>query len=102
MQPGVGRRTRVRHGRASGFGITASVTRWSSSWYEAMNARSVLAVAGNASNSSTASPSGSYARTKSGNRADSSATMAGSTGSSIRGRTSTAEALNRRCQTPAS
>ena len=36
----------------SGFGIIASVTAWSSSWYEAMNARIVRAVGGKVSNSS--------------------------------------------------
>ena len=45
--------------RRSGFGRTASTTSASSSWYEAMNARSVRTVGGKASNSATASPSGS-------------------------------------------
>jgi hypothetical protein len=40
-------------GLRSGFGTSASVTWWSSSWYEPMNVRNVRALGGNESNSST-------------------------------------------------
>ena len=43
----------------SGFGMSASVTLASNSWYEPMNARRVRAVAPKPSNSATVSPSGS-------------------------------------------
>ena len=55
-------------GRLSGSGMSASVTSPSSSWHEAMNARSVRAVAPYASNASMPSPSGSYAFTNSARR----------------------------------
>ncbi len=52
---------RIGHpaGRMSGFGTMASVTWWSSSWYDPTKARRVRALGPNVSNSSGVSPSGS-------------------------------------------